>query len=175
MPVVAAARLKGHIENADLTGGERGQIALSYKILCISIVGRAHWKQKGLCIGGLGIVCRVTRLCPDVLCHAERRPRLGPACIKGQMRQNLGNFRLGNAIFLGCGQVISQRGIHHAGGNECGDGDKAAIPQGKFVLPRPDLPEQDVIIKLCEFGSELPKGLTACCLFDHSFFLLTVR
>ena len=40
MPIVAAAGLEGHIENADLLRGQRSKIALADKVLRKRIVGR---------------------------------------------------------------------------------------------------------------------------------------
>ena len=60
--------------------GQRGQIAFSAEILCKTVVGRADGEHHFTLVLCFGILRSV--LCPDFLCHAESRPRLGPACIK---------------------------------------------------------------------------------------------
>ena len=50
MPVVPAARLKCDIEDSNLTGGYRCQIALSDEILCKCIVWLSNWEYHFLCM-----------------------------------------------------------------------------------------------------------------------------
>ena len=109
MPVVAAARLKRHVEDADLLGGKGREVALTDKELREGVIGGTDRENHlvlvlGLCVGG--IVIR-----PGLLRHTKGRPRLGPSRIKRRMRKDLRYLRLGHAVVL-CGrQVIFERRV----------------------------------------------------------------
>lgn len=45
----------------------------------------------------------------NVLCHAQRRPRLGPAGIEGKLRERFAHFRGGHAVCLGALDVMKKR------------------------------------------------------------------
>ena len=61
MPIVPAARLKGHIVHPHRTGGQGLQIALPHKILGKSIVGRADGEDHRLLVPGLFVALAVCR------------------------------------------------------------------------------------------------------------------
>jgi len=109
VPVVPAAGLKGHVENAYLGGRQGGQIALADEIPGKSVVGCADGEHHLALVQRLAICGRLLR--PDLLGHAEGCPGLGPACVEGRVGQNLRDLRPGHAVFLGGLQMIAEGGI----------------------------------------------------------------
>lgn len=78
-----AARLKGHIVDAYLLGGQRRQVAFAAEKLRIAVVGRADGENHGGGVGTLGVGGFFLR--PNFLGHVEGCPGLGPARIEGRM------------------------------------------------------------------------------------------
>ena len=101
VPVVAAARLKGHVVHPNLAGGEGVEIALPHKILGKAVVGSADGEDHLLLVLCFAICPGV--LCPDLLGHAEGRPDLGPAGIKSGVGQDFRDLLSGDAVLLGGG------------------------------------------------------------------------
>ena len=170
VPVVTAAGFKGHIVNTNLLRRKRCEIALPDKIFRKGVIGCADGKDHfllmlGFCIGG--IVLR-----PNLLCHTEGRPRLGPARIKCRVSQDLRNFRFGHAVVLCSCQVVLKGRIRQSLRHQRHHCYNAAVSQGKIVFPAPHLPEQYIIIQFRKFRSKFPQSLSACRLFDcHIPFL----
>ena len=67
MPIVAAAGLKSHVKNADLRGGERGEIAVPDEILRKSVVGLPYGEDHAR---GVFRFCIISGdvLVPDFFC-----------------------------------------------------------------------------------------------------------
>ena len=170
VPVVAAARFKGHIVNTDLLRRKWCEITLSDKIFRKGVIGCADGKDHfilmlGFCVGGIV-------LCPNLLCHTECRPRLGPARIKCCVGQDLRNFRFGHTVVLCSCQVVLKGRIRQPLRHQRHHCYNAAVPQGKLVFPAPHLPEQHIIIQFRKFRSKFPQSISACRLFDcHIPFL----
>ena len=59
--------------------------------------------------------------------HSQRRPRLGPACVKGQTGQSLGRFLRGDPIFRGLLDVMWQGTVQTAACRQRTDGDKTPV------------------------------------------------
>ena len=159
MPVVAAAGLERHVEDADLLGGKGREVALPDKELREGVVGSTDGENHlalvlRLCVGG--VVVR-----PDLLRHAEGSPRLGPARVKRRVRKDLRYLRLGHAVVLRGHQMILERRVRQPLRHQGHHRHHAAVAQGELALPAPHLAEQHVVVELCEFGSELPQGISA--------------
>ena len=171
VPVVPAARLKRHIENAHLLGGERRQIALPDEVLGKGVVGRADGEHHGIGVYGLGILRRVLR--PDLLGHAERRPCLGPPRVERRVGQYLRDLRFRDTVVLRGLQMIPERGVRQPLRHQGHHRHDAAVPQGELVLPAPHLPEQHIVVKLRELRRKRAQGLPARRLFHcHGLVLL---
>ena len=148
MPVVAAAGFKGHIEDFDLLRGNRCKIALPAEILCKAVIGCAdgedHTALVQLLFVGTFLVC------PDVLCHAECCPSLGPTRIKRSVRQDFRNFTAGDPIFLCHCQMMTEGSIRQPLRHQRCHGDEGTVACGKLTFPAPNLTEKNIIIELCE-------------------------
>ena len=125
VPVVAAARLEGHVEDGQVVAGagERVEIALPDEVLCEGVVGLAQAEEAAVELGALAVLV-VFRI--HLLRHVEGRPCAGPAGVEGDMGENLGHLLLRDAILLGAGQVIFQRAVDDAFPDEGAYGDDAA-------------------------------------------------
>ena len=172
MPVVAASRLKGHIENPHLLLGDRRKIAFPAEILRKTIICRADWKDHGCSVFCHGAVVRF--LAPHFFCHAERRPRLGPSGIEGGVGQNLSNFLLGDAVFLCAFQMIPEGRIGESLCHERRHRHKRAVSQGKLILPAPYLAEQHIVVQLRELWREIAQSIPTGCLFDCHFCFTSI-
>ena len=172
MPVVAASRLKGHIENPHLLLGDRRKIAFPAEILRKTIICRADWKDHGCSVFCHGAVVRF--LAPHFFCHAERRPCFRPSCIKGGMGQDLSNFFLGNAIFLCTFQMIFERRICKPLCHECRHRHKGTVTQRKLVLTAPYLSEQHIVVQFRKLWREIAQSISSGCLFDCHFCFTSI-
>ena len=164
VPVVAAARFKGDIEDADLAGGKGGKIALANKILCEPIIGLANGEHHVIlmCFPGM---CRAF-LSPYLFCHAESCPCFGPAGVKCRVGQDLRNLRPGDPVLFCHHQVVLERGIHKSLRHQGRHSDQRTVPKGQLGLAAPHLSEQNIIVELGKFGGKLPQGISARRLFD---------
>ena len=159
VPVVAAAGLKRNVVNADLIGGKGREVALPDKVLRKCVVGRTDRKghlvlMPSSCISGIAIR-------PDLLRHAEGRPRLGPSRVKRRMRKDFRYLRPGHAVVL-CGhQVVLERRVRQPLRHQGHNCHHAAVSKGKLALSAPHLAERHVVVELCEFGGEVPQGIPA--------------
>ena len=160
VPVVAAAGLERNVVNADLLGGKGREVALPDKVLRECVVGGTDGKghlvlMSGLCIGSAVLVR------PDLLRHAEGRPRLGPARVKRRVRKDFRYLRPGHAVAL-CGhQMETERRVRQPLRHQGHHRHHAAVSKGKFALSAPHLAEQHIVVELCEFGSEFSQGIPA--------------
>ncbi len=113
----------------------------------------------GSCISGIAIR-------PDLLRHAEGRPRLGPSRVKRRVRNDFRYLRPGHPVVL-CGhQMILERGVRQPLRHQGNHRHYAAVAQGKLALSAPHLAEQHVVVELCEFGGKVPQGIPARCLLN---------
>ena len=165
VPVVAAAGFKGYIEDFDLRRGNRRKIALPAEILCEAVIGRADGEDHTVLVQLLFVGAFL--VCPDVLCHAECCPSLGPTRIKRSVRQDFRNFTAGNSVFLGHLQMMSERGIRQPLRHQCCHGDEGTVACRKLAFPAPNLTEKNIIIELCELRRKFTKHISACCDFLH--------
>ena len=171
MPVVAAARFKGHVVDAYLRGGQRRKVALPGEILRVAVVGRADGEHHRSRMRLHGVLHRGGILRPDLLGHIEGCPGLGPARIEGRMGQNFRDFLLGDAVLPGGGQVIAEGRIHQPLGHQRRYRDQRAVAQRELVRAVPDLPEEHVVIQLGKFRGEGAQGVASRGLFDRHGFV----
>ena len=129
VPVVAAAGLEGDVGyKYRLLGVREGlEIALTHKILGVGGVGVALAEEAA-------VVFRLAAVI-DLLCHAESGPGVGPSGVESQMGQDLCHLSFGDAVGLGCGEVILQGRIGDALADEGGDGDDGTGLEGEQLLP----------------------------------------
>ena len=165
VPVVTAAGFKGYIEYFDLRRGDRRKIALPDEILCETVIGHSDGKYHAVLMTLLFV--GAFRICPDVLCHSECRPSLGPTRIKRSVRQDFRNFTAGNSVFLGHLQMMSERGIRQPLRHQRRHGDEGSVTCRKLAFPAPNLTEKNIIIELCELRRKFTKHISACCDFLH--------
>ena len=158
VPVVAAAGLERHVVDADLIGGKGREVALPDKVLRKCVVGGAD--RKGHLVLVLSSCISSIAIRPDLLRHAKGRPRLGPSCVKRRMCKDFRYLRPGHAIVL-CGhQMILERRVRQALRHQGHHRHDATVPQGELALSAPHLAEQHIVVELCEFGGELPQGIS---------------
>ena len=173
VPVVAAAGLKGHVENGDLPGRDGRQIALPHEKLPVGVL-LADGEEDAVLVGVL-FAADGAFLVPDLLGLAEHGPALGPAHIHGGVGDDGGDLLFGDAVVFGVLQMVAQGGIGDAGGHQRHHGDDALGLQVQgFLIP--DLTEQHVVVEMGEAGGKIsqlrpPGGL--CDLLAH-FSLLIV-
>ena len=129
MPVVAAARLKRHISNGQVSAEHRVQIALTDEILRICVIGLAQPEHAAV---HLRLIFR-----PDLLGHIEGSPRLRPAGIKCRMRDDLCDLLTGDAVLLRAHQVVAERRIHQSLREQRHYGHQGTIPQRELVFSAP--------------------------------------
>ena len=159
VPVVAAARLKGHVVYPHLAGGQGVQVAPAHEIPGEAVVGRPDGEHHLPLVAGHVVPGGVLR--PHLLGHAEGRPGLGPAGVKGRVGQDLGDLLPGDAVLPGGGEVVLEGAVHQALGHQGYHRHQGAVPEGELLLPAPHLAEEHVVIELREFGGERPQGLPA--------------
>ena len=165
VPVVAAAGLERHVVDADLLGGKGREVALPDKVLRECVVGGTDGKghfvlMLSSCVGGIAIR-------PDLLRHAEGRPRLGPSRVKRRVRKDFRYLRPGHPVVL-CGhQMILERRVRQPLRHQGHHRHHAAVSKGEPVFSAPHLAEQHIVIELCEFGGKVPQGISARCLLNR--------
>ena len=71
------------------------------------------------------------------------------------MGDDLGDFGAGDAIFLRFLKMEAQRAVGDALADERGDRYQTAVTKTELVGAAPHLTEEDVVVELREFGSEL--------------------
>ena len=162
VPVVAAARLEGHVEDGQVVGGtgERLEVALADEVLGKGGVLLAKAKESAVPLG----FCLVVAI--DLLGHVEGSPGVGPAGVEGDVREDLGHLLARHAVRAGACQVILERAVGDALADERAHGDDAAQLERELVFAAPHLAKEDVIVQVRELGGELAKGVVACGLFD---------
>ena len=150
------------------------QVALAHKILGKAVVGGADGEDHLLLMLRLAVLGRIP--CPDLLCHAEGGPGLGPTGVKGGVGEDLRDLFPGDAVLPGRGQVVLEGAVHQPLRHEGDHGDQGAVPQGQLILPAPHLAEEHIVIQLSELGSKLPQSVSARGLFHcHIKYLLCKR
>ena len=164
MPVVPAARFKGHIKGRDLLNRERCKVTLPGEILCESIIRLSDRKQeigRNACrkIGSL-IISK------HFLNHRESAPRLGPATVEGKLCYNLDGFRLCHAMFLPQCQMAFQLRVQPCG-KQCRNRNHAAVSWGELLFPRPNFSKEYIIIQFCKFRGKITQAISSRCLFLH--------
>ena len=165
VPVVAAARLEGHVEHLNLLRGNWREVAFADEILAEAVIGRADGENHGVLVR-LPRRIRV-RLHPDLLGQPERRPRLGPARVERRMSQNLGDFAAGDAVGLRHFQRVTEGNVRQPLRHQRGHSDQRTVAGGQLVLSAPDLAEEHVIVQLRKFRSEFAQIGSACRLLLH--------
>lgn len=110
VPVVAATRLKGYVEERYLTVGYLCQITVALEVFGVSRVWFADREDHLALECGLGIFA-FHILAPHFFCQVEGSPGFGPTSIEGDVGDDLCRFRAGDAIVLCRLQVIFQRTV----------------------------------------------------------------
>ena len=164
VPVVPAAWLKGHVINANLAGGEGLEIALPHKILGEAVVGCTDGEDHFLLVKRLGVCCAVLR--PNLLGHAEGRPRLRPTGIKGGVGENFRNFLPGDTVLLGGGQVVLEGAVHQPLRHHRHQG---AILQRELVLPAQISPKSTSSLSWANLGAKVPRASRPAVCFTAIF------
>ena len=151
VPVVAAARLKSHVEDRNLLCGNRSQITFSGEELSVRI-GLADREKYSILVLLFICQCRCF-LIPDFLGQSEYRPAFGPADIHGRMCDDGRDLFLRNAVRLRVLQMIVQGGIRDAGRHQRYDGDDAfCFHVDRFFVP--NFSEKHIVIEMREHGSK---------------------
>ena len=168
VPVVAAARFKGHIGNeyGFIGIGEGIEVGLTCKVFGVGIIWFTQTEETAICAGIILI---------DLHRHAEGCPGIGPAGIECDMGKHLSHLIFCHTILSGSCQMVLERAVNHTLADQNGNGDHGAQLQGELIFPGPDFSEQHIIIQLCEFRRECSQGIAAGCLFYHRNFLLTLQ
>ena len=126
----------------------------------------------GFCTRTCCSVCRAV----DFLRHAQCGPGLGPACVKSSVGEKLGHFHSRYAVLFCVLNMMLQRTVENSAGHQSRHCDDAAVAGGKLFLSRPDLPEQHIVVQLCEFWCKNAHGVPSCrYFFNHTFLLLFFR
>ena len=160
-----AAGFKGYIEYFDLRRGNRRKIALPAEILCETVIGRSDGKYHTVLMTLLFVGAFL--VCPDILCHAERRPCFRPARIKCGVCQDLRNFAAGDPVLFCHCPMMTEGSIRQPLRHQRCDGDEGAVTDGKLAFSAPNLTEKNIIIELCELRRKFTKHISACCNFSH--------
>lgn len=168
VPVVAAARLEGHVGNGDLLARNRGQVAVAGEILCEGRVRLADREDHFALEGGPGIFAGGI-LRPDLLGETECRPRLGPAGVEADVGDDLGDLGAGDAVLLRRLKMVGQRTVRDALADERSEGYQTAVAQAEAVGAAPHLAEEHVVVEFREFGREIAELVASGRLYD--FFL----
>ena len=101
MPVIAAARLKCHIKNANLTLRYQSKKALSTEILCKTIVWCTDWEYHlfGMCSHCFIFIWKIALVyIPYFFCQVKNCPALWPACVKSYMCDDCSDLFLCHAM-----------------------------------------------------------------------------
>ena len=103
VPVVAATRLKGYVEERYLSVGYLCQITVALEVFGISGVGFAN-REYHLALECSFGVFSFHIFVPYLLCQIEGSPGLWPTSVEGDVSNNLCRFRAGNSVIL-CRQL----------------------------------------------------------------------
>lgn len=116
-----AARLKGDVrEKHRLSGnGQRLEEAAAGETLRVGVVRLAETEEAAVRFDG--VVVGV-----DLLRHAERRPRVRPAGVERDVREDLGHLAAGHAVRARGGEMIFEGRIGYPLADECGYGHDGA-------------------------------------------------
>ena len=114
-------------------------------------------------------LCVLALLGPDILRHAEGRPRLGPAGVKGPVGENFGDLGAGDSVLLRGGEMIAEGLIHQPLGHQRHHRDQGAVPQAEGVLPAPHLAEQHIVVQMGELRGKPAQRVPPCRLFHCHF------
>ena len=129
-----------------------------------AVVGSPDGEHHLFLVPGLAVITGII-VCPDLLGHAEGRPGLGPAGVKGRVGQNLRDLLPGDAVLPGGSQVVLEGAVHQPLGHQRHHRDQRPVPQGELILPAPDLTKEHIVIELGKFGGKFPQGISARRLF----------
>ena len=168
VPVVATARLKRDVADGQVIIGigERLKIALTDKVLGKGGIGHAKAKEPAVTVGACGIVGI------DLLGHVEGRPGVGPAGIEGDVCQKLSHFLARHAVGAGACKVVLKRAVRNALADQRTHAHDAAQLERHLCLAAPYLAKENVVVEVCELGSELAERIVACSLFYGHDLLL---
>ena len=126
VPVVAAARLKGYVEERCLTVGYLRQITVALEILGVSGVRLADREDHlalecSLCVFAFHVFA------PHLLSQIECCPGFWPTGVEGDVGDDLCRFRASNSIILCRLQVIFQRTVGDSLADERSDCYQTAV------------------------------------------------
>ena len=162
VPVVAAARLEGHVVRTQLRVSKRREPAAPDEVLGIGVVGLAHGEDVReplwlIDAGGADLLV----LAPDLLDHAENGPALGPATVHGRVRHHGHNLVSTHTVSLGVCQVVRQRCVGDSRGHERGHGhDALGLDVDGLLVPY--LPKQHVVVEVRKEWGDGAQLVSAC-------------
>ena len=109
MPVVPAAGFKGDVgnENGLLRDPSADSDSFADEILGVACVLLTKTEEAAM-------ILRLADIGVDLFCHSESRPCIGPACVKGDMGQNLRHLRLGDAVIFGALEMVLKGTVDNA-------------------------------------------------------------
>ena len=167
VPEIAAAGLKGDVEDADALRGDGLQIACAgeplVEIHILGTNGEGSALLKGF-LAGRGLI-----LAPDLHGQTEDGPALGPAGVHGDVRDDRRDLTLADTVVLCVLQMVLQRTVGDSGGHQCRDS-QDAFQFCRDGLLIPDLSEEHVIIQMREHRCDVAQLIAARGL--HDFFIL---
>ena len=161
MPVVAAARLEGHVVNREGIAADGRQAALTIEELAIG-VGFAD-REENLLLESVLAVVGVGHglvISPDLLGHIEDGPGGRPARVEASMGNDRSDLLLGHAVLLGVHQVVLEGGVHETTAHEGDDRDDGAGLEVERVVA-PDLAEEDIVVVARKIGGELAQAFAS--------------
>ena len=167
VPVVAAARLEGHVAGTELRVSERCQVAVADEVLRIGRIRLSHRKVLGKAFRrghGAFLV-----LGPDLLREVEDSPALRPAGIHRDMGNEGCDLGTRHAVLLRVLEMVEKRGIRDALCHEGRDGEHALRLRGERLLV-PHLSEEDIVVQMGELRCEGSELIASCCLLHCNPF-----
>ena len=121
VPIIATTRFKRNIGNRNLLTRNRGEVAITNKILRVCRIRLADRKNHFTLESSFSIItCRI--FCPHSLGQIKCSPRLRPTGIKSYMGDNLGNFSTRDSVLFCRLKVKNKRTIRNTLTNEGGNG-----------------------------------------------------
>ena len=168
MPVVAAARLEGHIYHGDSVRYHGSRVTLTDEILGIGIVGFPHGENDSLRVG-FERTCRHA-VCitagPNLFCHTESRPRFRPARVECGMGEYFGYLGSGHSVLLRRFEMVLERGIGQSLRHQGHYGYDGTVAERKQIVPAPYFPEKNIIVQTCKFGGKFSERVASGSLLD---------
>ena len=128
VPVVATGGFEGDVEDADLTGGYRGEVTLADEVFGEGVVWLSDGEHHGCFVFCFGIDGGISGFVyiPDFFGEVKYGPAFWPSGIEGYVGDDGSDFFLGYAVVFGIFQVEFEGGISDAGSHQGYYGDDAS-------------------------------------------------